>query len=280
MKTAVITGATNGMGYETALALAKLNYHVVVIGRNETKVNNTVSNLQTQSNNPHIVGYTCNLANTLTIKNLADKLFLNHEKVDILINNAGAYISDELYNSDGMELTMATNHVPYVYLTQLLMPALLRAPAARVINVASEAQKYGSFNPKQLFKLNSYSAMKAYGNSKLYNIMFSLWLANELNNTNITVNTLHPGGVNSGFAKDATGLTGFIFKKLAFMLRSAQKGAETIIWLASSNEVNGISGKYFYDKKEIKAQADAYNKDYQQLLMDETNVYINKCNGK
>jgi NAD(P)-dependent dehydrogenase (short-subunit alcohol dehydrogenase family) len=136
---------------------------------------------------------------------------------------------------------------------------------------------YGKFNSNDLFNLQKYSPIKAYGNSKLYNIMFTFWLANELKNTNITVNAMHPGGVNTGFAKNATGLTGFIFRNLKFMLRSAQKGAETIIWLATSNSVNGVSGKYFYDKKEIKAQPVAYNVNYQKQLINETFVYIEKC---
>ncbi len=277
MKTALITGATNGMGLATANALAKLGYTVLIVGKVEYKVTQTVESIKKQSLNSHIFGYTANLANTVTIKNLAEDVLKMHPTIDILVNNAGAYFSTYGKNAHGLEITIATNHVPYVYFTQLLLPALLRAPAARVINVASEAQKYGNFNKDSLFTLQNYSAIKAYGNSKLYNIMFTFWLANELKQTNITVNALHPGGVNTGFAKEATGLTGFIFRKLKFMLRSAQKGAETIIWLATSNNVNGISGKYFYDKKEIKAQPIAYNLNYQQQLINETNAYIKKC---
>jgi len=273
--TAIFNGASIGIVKVTALELAKSGCHVIMVCRNKNKSLIVVEELKKLAPNGHFQVYLANLSSIKEIIRVATEIKAEHKKIDILINNAGAYFSDYKLSVDGNELTLATNHIPYFLLTRLLLPLLKKSAAARIINVASQANKYGSINFNNFQCHKNYNAMKAYANTKLYNIMHMLFLAKQLCGTNVSINAMHPGGVDTGFAKDAKGLTGFIFRNMHFMLRKPEKGAETLIWLALSNKAEGFNGKYFYDKKEIHAHKEAYITEYQETLIKVTEELIN-----
>ena len=273
MKTAVVTGANSGMGYVVAKTLAQKGYRVLMVCRNRQKAEYAHQNIVQLTNNSHVHYYLCDLSDVKAVKALTATIVAEYPVIDVLINNAGLYIDKRQTSAQGYELTFANNHLSYFAMAAGLLPALKAAPEARIVNVASEAQQYGKLNLADVHLVHSFKPMLAYGNSKLYNILFTFQLAEDLKGTSITTNCMHPGGVRTNFAKGSGGLVGFIFNVLGFMLRTPEKGADTIVWLAVSDEVAGISGKYFYDRKEIKAQTDAYSKLNRQTLWNITTTY-------
>lgn len=273
MKTAVVTGANSGMGYVTARSLAEKGYRVLMVCRNLQKAEHAQQTIKQWANNSNVHYYICDLSDVKAVKQLTTSIIAEYPVIDVLINNAGLYIDKRQTSAQGYELTFATNHLSYYAMAVGLLPALKAATKARIVNVASEAQQYGKLNFDDVHLNKTYKPMLAYGNSKLYNIMFTFQLAEELKETSVTANCMHPGGVRTNFAKGSGGLVGFIFNVLGFLLRTPEKGADTIVWLATSDDVAGISGKYFYDRKEMKAQSDAYNKLHRQTLWNITNKY-------
>jgi NAD(P)-dependent dehydrogenase (short-subunit alcohol dehydrogenase family) len=260
IKTALVTGASSGLGLITATALACNNYEVIMVCRNLAKAQAAAATIKQKYPNATLHIRLADLSHIETAATAMKQIAKDFPIIDLLVNNAGLYISSHQQSADGHELTFANNHLSYVNVTYHLLPNLQQAPNARIVNVASQAQLYGKIieNDWQA-ATRTYQAMRAYANSKLYNIMFTNWLAKDLTNTNITVNCMHPGGVNTNFAKGAKGLTGFVFTWLGKLLRTPEKGAETIIWLCLSDEVSGKTGGYYYDKKLIKAQGGAYS---------------------
>lgn len=278
MKTALITGATSGMGKVCAIELANAGYEVIAVARNHDKGNQLLKEIFLINPLAKISLMIADLSVIDETLQLAEKIKSKYGKIDVLINNAGAYFSEYKTSFDGYELTFATNHIPYYLLTKQLLPLLEAAEQARVIFVASEAQKFARPDIKDLQLSRSFKPMRAYANSKLFNIITAFYFAETCKNSNITFNAMHPGGVNTGFAKDAKGITGFIFRVLKFMLRTPEKGAETILWLATSSQAAKYNGKYFFDKEEIKPIQTAYNKDFMHLLITETERLITNAN--
>jgi NAD(P)-dependent dehydrogenase (short-subunit alcohol dehydrogenase family) len=256
---AIVTGANSGMGFVTTQSLALKGYHVVMVCRNEQKANaakDVILNEQPDASLDVIIG---DLSDIRAVQKITSKIVQQYDKIDVLVNNAGLYISERKTSVDGFELTFANNHLGYFLMAQGLIPLLEKSKEPRIVNVASEANQYGKLDWENIQLEKGFSAILAYSNSKLYNILFTFELAKRLANKKITVNCMHPGGVNTNFAIGAKGIAGFIFGKLGWLLRTPQKGAETIIWLASSNELKDVTGKYFCDKKEIKAKKIAYD---------------------
>lgn len=275
-KIAIVTGANSGMGYETTLALSKSGYHVLMVCRNELKADKAKQEIIKQYPQASLSIFIGDLSSINAVKKLTADIAKQYEKVDVLVNNAGLYISERQLSVDGFELTFANNHLSYFLMAQGIIPLLEKSTDPRIVNVASEAHQYGKldFNNIQLEK--GFSAMLAYSNSKLYNVLFTFELAKRLSAKNISVNCMHPGGVHTNFAIGAKGIAGFVFGKLGWLLRTPKKGAETIIWLATSNEFKGVTGKYFYDKKEIRAQKIAYSDDALKNFYEYTEQCINQ----
>ena len=273
MKTALISGFTSGMGLVTAKALAP-SYELILIGRNAQKCEHVLAELraQTPSLNAHV--YLADLSIMKSVKQVAEKIKQAHTKIDVLINNAGLFIPTAQTSADGFELTLANNHFSYFLLTRELLPLLKQVPAARIVNVASEAGKIGKYEPNNINLTQGFSGMKAYCNSKLFNIMFTYELARKLSGTNITVNAMHPGGVNTNFGNSVNGFVGFLFKKLGFLMRTPEQGADTIIWLATSPEVEGKSGLYVKDRKPIRSNQTSYNTQACEQLWKQTEELI------
>lgn len=277
MKTAIVTGASSGMGKVTAKALAEKGYEVILVCRNHEKGENTLKELQSLYPTSSLHLFLCDLSSVKEVKKLAEEITRSFTKIDVLINNAGAYIAKRYTSVDGYELTLATNHLAYFQLADLLLPLLKNAPEARIVNVASEASKLGKLNWDDLNLEKKYSGILAYSNSKLYNIMFTYQLADELKGTHITVNAMHPGGVNTNFGNGVDGLLGIAFRQFGWLMRTPEKGAETIIWLATSPEAAQYSGLYFKDKKPIRSIEPSYSKENQQQLRDITQEMIERA---
>ena len=258
-KICMITGATSGIGREMALALAGLNYSIILIGRNEKKCRVTRKNIITRTGNQQIDIMTADFSDLSHIRNLANDFIQKYPKLDILINNAGVYLMNRSASVDGYEKTFAVNHLAHFLLTNLLLEKLKKGPAARIINVSSMAHEKKNINFDDLLYENNYNGVYAYARSKLANILFTYELDRRLKDTNITANAFHPGFVATNFGKN-NGIIRFMLRRL--IKRGAltpEEGAETGIYLASSEKVKKVSGKYFVNKKAVNSSKESYN---------------------
>jgi NAD(P)-dependent dehydrogenase (short-subunit alcohol dehydrogenase family) len=247
-KVVVVTGATQGIGLETARAMAKMGARVVLTARDKEKADRTVVELKGSTGNDRVESVLVDFASMDSMKKGAADLHGRVDRVDVLVNNAGAIFTERQQSKDGLELTFATNHIGYFLWTHLHLDLLQKAPRARIVSVASDAHKAArngvSFD--DLERKRGYTGFVVYGETKLMNILFSRELARRLAGTNITANSLHPGVIASGFGTNNGGLLGFATRHLSpFFLTSPQKGAATTIHLASSASVEGVSGRYF-----------------------------------
>lgn len=264
-KTTVLTGATSGIGSETALALAKKGHALYLLVRDTNKGEELKTNLITESGNKDIHIVKCDLADMASVVAAADELNAKLFNINVLINNAGGVFDQYKLSKDGVELTFASNHLGHFLLTNRLMP-LLEKGHARIINLSSEAHKMGKPDFDNLQKQEGYSAMKAYGTAKLFNIYFTKSLAEKYAAKGITAYAVHPGIVSTSFG---AGLSGFA-KILMWLARpfmiSPEKGAETTIYLATEPKLESKSGQYFNKKRVAKPAAIANDVDARNKL--------------
>lgn len=253
MKTAAITGANSGIGKETTRHLAREGYRVLMICRNRQKAEAARREITDETGNDEIDLYICDLSQMRQVAEIAAKIRADYSRLDRLVNNAGILPDGERKETaGGVELTFAVNHLAYFLLTRELRPLLEATRNSRVINVASDASRYGTFNPENLQLQTGYSAVKAYGNSKLFNIMFTRQLAAELKGTEVTAFSLHPGVVNTNFASESDTWFAKFFNLGRLFMRSPEKGAETTVYLCTAEGIEGHSGMYFRDKKPVR----------------------------
>ncbi len=267
-KTAVISGSTSGIGKYTARELAARGYRVVLLARNASLGETTVEDIRNETGNKNVDLYVTDLSVMDDIRKTAAELRARYPVIDILINCAGMIFPKRYQSAEGIEMTFALNHLGYFMLTSSLLKNLKAAPSARIINVASEAQKAGMIHFEDINLEDGYSAFKAYSQSKLANIIFTYELARRLQGTKVTVNAVHPGSVNTRFGDDFNGMWGIFFAFVKPFMRKVEKGAETVIWLATSPDVEGVSGKYFTDKRPIRSKDITYDKDVAEQLWD------------
>jgi len=254
-KICLITGGTSGIGKITALELARMGATVVVVGRNAQKTLQVVDEIRAMTGNQAVDSLLADLSSQQSIRQLADSFKSKYTQLHVLLNNAGAVFEKRKLSVDGYEMTFALNHLAYFLLTNLLLEPIIASAPARIINVSSSAHVAGRINFDNLQSEHSYSALGAYSNSKLANILFTVELSRRLEGTQVTANALHPGFVNTGLGRNNTGifmqLVGAITPLLA---RTPERGAQTSIYLASSPAVEGITGKYFVNSK-VKQRA-------------------------
>ena len=257
-KVCVITGASRGIGMETALGLARLGATVVAIARDPTRGAAAVTAIKARSGSEAVHLMLADLSSQEAIRQLARELAEHYEQIHVLVNNAGAINMKRTVTVDGIETTWAVNHLAYFLLTNLLLPTLEASAPARIVNVSSDAHKGGTLNFDDLQGERRYSGWAAYSQSKLANVLFTYELARRLQR-GVTANALHPGTVTTGFGKNNPGWFrwGITLAGL-FMIKPAQ-GAETSIYLASSPEVEGVSGKYFEKCKETRSSPASYD---------------------
>lgn len=270
----LVTGATNGIGKETAQALAQMGATVVIVGRNAPKTARLVEDIRAASGNNNVDSLLADLSSQQEVRRLADEFKSKYAHLHVLINNAGGFFMKRELSVDGIEMTFSLNHLAYFLLTNLLLDTLKASAPTRIISVASGAHTAGKIEFDNLQGERGYTP-KAYNNSKLANILFTTELARRLEGSGITANALHPGFAATGFAKNNSKVIAALVSIFAPLVgRSPAKGAETSIFLASSPSVEGISGKYFYDSQVIAPAPQATDEEVARKLWDVSAVMV------
>jgi len=261
--TVVITGATSGIGEVAADHLAQLGARIVFVARDRERGEAMRKHLRAVAGHTdHAVHY-ANLTRLSEMKRVAHEIAESEPEIDVLVNNAGAMFNSRIVTEDGLEKTFALNHMSYFVLTNILLDRLKSTPGARIVSTASDAHKGNKLNFDDLQSARGYSGFAVYGRSKLMNILFTRELARRLAGTGVTANCLHPGFVATRFGEEAGGIFSFAIKAAKNFALTPEEGAETIIYLASSDEVAGVTGGYFYKSapatptKEAQNDADA-----------------------
>ncbi|WNG16847.1 SDR family oxidoreductase [Cystobacter fuscus] len=266
-KTCFITGATFGIGRETALGLARQGARVIIAGRDATRASETTEWLVRESGNDRVDFLLADLSSMAQVHRLAQAFRQKNERMDVLINNAGSWFTERKLTSDGFERTWALNHLAYVALTLDLLPLLTSSASARIINVASNMHERGTIDFDDLQGRNRFGGMRAYSQAKLANVLFTYALARRLEGTGVTVNCLHPGAVASGMGRDMKGFMRFFQTTLIRPLQtSPEQGAATSIHLASSADVEGVSGQYFEKCKAVPSSRASHDMTLQEQL--------------
>jgi len=258
-KVCLVTGATSGIGAMTALELARQDATVVLVGRDLYRCEQSVDMIRQSFPLAKISFLQADLSSQAQIHQLAAKYKAKFENLDVLVNNAGGFFYNRQNSVDGIEMTFALNHLNYFLLTHLLMDRLESSLTARIINVSSNAHKGYEIKFDDLQSEQRYSGLKAYGMSKLANILFTYELSRKLKNTNIAVNAVHPGLVSTNIGNNSGWLIGKIWSYITRNSLTPAQGALTNIYLASAKEIEGISGKYFIEQEAVRSSDASYD---------------------
>ncbi|HTN51923.1 MAG TPA: SDR family oxidoreductase [Anaeromyxobacter sp.] len=267
-KVVVVTGATGGIGLETARGLAKLGARVAVVARDRARGEAALRAVEEAGPGARPLLLVADLASLAEVRRLAAELQATLPRLDVLVNNAGAIHQRRKASPDGLELTFAVNHLAPYLLTRLLLPKLRESAPARVVTVASEAHRMGAIDWQDLQSERGYGAMRVYGTSKLMNILFAAALARRLAGTGVTSNSLHPGVVATGFGKNDPGSFRFLVRLARPFLLSPERGARTSVHVAAAPELVSVSGRYFKDRREATPSAAARDEASQERLWE------------
>jgi NAD(P)-dependent dehydrogenase (short-subunit alcohol dehydrogenase family) len=258
-KTVLITGATSGIGRSTARELARLGATLYLVCRDQKRGEETVAEIAAATGNRDVHLLLGDLSSQAEIRRVAAEFLATGHPLHVLLNNAGVVHLHHELTGDGIETVFAVNHLAYYLLTLLLLDRLRESAPSRIVNVASDAHKFGKLDFDDLGGERKYRWTQSYGQSKLANILFTRELARRLEGSGVTVNCLHPGAVATGLGKNNGRWAQALIRALGVFFRSPDRGAETSIFLASSPQVEGVSGKYFSDCKERRPSAAALN---------------------
>ncbi len=251
-KTVVITGGTSGIGQVAAEKLAGMGARIVLVARSRSRGEAALSRLRDLAPGvKHSIHYG-DLSRLAELKRVAQQIAAAEPRIDVLINNAGAMFGQRQVTEDGLEATFATNHLSYFVLTDGLRERLINSAPSRVVNTSSHAHYRAAIDFDNLQYEHDYKAFPAYSRSKLCNVLFTRVLARRLAGTGVSANSLHPGFVNTRFGDGTGGSMARIIGLMKLFAISPEKGAETIVYLASSNEVTTTSGLYFYKRKPVE----------------------------
>lgn len=254
-KIVLVTGATNGIGKMAALELARMGAELVLVARSQSKLDETAQEIRAQTNNHQVQTIRADLSSLREIRNAVGEFLDRWDRLDVLLNNAGALFLRRQESIDGHEMTFALNHLNYFLLTDLLLATLeetaRKEGEARIVNVSSGLHAKAHLDFEDLQDKKSYSGMAVYSRSKLMNVLFTYELARRLEGTSVTSNALEPGVVRTGFGRNNGRLASHLVMPIIQMFaKSPQQGAETSVYLASSPEVKEISGKYWEDRQQ------------------------------
>lgn len=267
-KTCLITGATNGIGRVTAVELARMSAELFLIYRDKARADEVVAQIRMSTGNENVHLLHADLGSQKQIRDAAAEFLATGRPLHLLVNNAGLGNTKRIITEDGIEMVFAVNHLAYFLLTMLLLDRMKQSAPARIVNVASEAHRFGTINFDDLGGERNYRIFGAYGQSKLANILFSYELARRLAGIGVTVNCLHPGGIASGLWTNNGRIAQFIMKAGRPFLKTPERGAQTTIYLASSAKVEGVSGKYYSNCKEKTSNKESYDLNVARRLWD------------
>jgi retinol dehydrogenase-14 len=254
MKTILLTGATNGIGLESSVQLAKQGHRVVMVGRDRARTDEAVAQVMQRSGATTIESLLCDFSSLADTRRLAADYRSKYDRLDVLVNNAGAVFKTRTLSKDGFEATFAVNHLAPFLLTNLLLDLIEKSAPARIVNTSSIGHYQGTMDFEDLGFEKGYSIMGGYRRSKLGNVLFTRLLAHKLAGKGVTVNALHPGGVRTNIWTGAPAWSKPLLALAKLFMISAEEGGETITFLATSPEVEGKTGGY-YEKNRLKEPA-------------------------
>ena len=267
-KVCVVTGANTGIGLETARGLAEMNASVVLACRDPERGQAAVADIKSRSKHSKVESMLLDLASQASIRGFAAALQKKFDRLDVLVNNAATVPSRRELTTDGLEMQFGVNHIGPFLLTELLLDLLKSGAPSRIVNVASNAHQNARMNFDDLQAEQKYNFFGVYGKSKLANMLFSYELARRLEGSGVTANCLHPGGVRTKILRNVKGPLGFIVKYGTYVLMSPRRGAKTSVYLASSPEVEGVSGKYFVKCREVASSERSLDETDAERLWD------------
>ncbi|GAC1562924.1 MAG: SDR family oxidoreductase [Polyangiales bacterium] len=250
-KTFLLTGATEGIGKAAALDFARRGARLVLVGRNPEKTERVVAELRKASGNDQLESLIADLSRISEMRRVAAEFAARHDRLDVLVNNAGAMFTTRQLSADGIEMTFALNHLAYFVVTHALLDVLKKTPGSRIVSTASGAHASGKLDLDDVVRRDRrYSGFEVYGSSKLANILFTRELGRRLAGSGTVATCFHPGFVRSGFGANS-GVAMRTLVKVAGTLfgRTPEKGAETLVWLATADEAGHGQGEYFMDCK-------------------------------
>jgi len=261
-KVCMVTGANAGIGKATALGLARLGATVVMVCRHASRGEAAVAEVKAATGNPHVDLLLADLSSQAAVRQLAADFKARYGQLHALVNNAGIAPIKRSVTVDGVEAVLAVNYLAPFLLTNLLLDVLKASAPARVVNVAGDFHRKATINFTNLMSEKDYDGVRANNQAKLALILFTYELARRLEGTGVTVNCLHPGAVATDAPlkdPDLSPLAGFMYRLVRAFFLSPEKGAETSVYLASSPEVEGITGKYFVKKAAVKSSPESYD---------------------
>ncbi|TDI87020.1 MAG: SDR family oxidoreductase [Chloroflexi bacterium] len=268
-KTALVTGATSGIGFHTALGLARDGAHVILGGRDEERARRSVGVIRRETEAPRIDYLIADMSSMAGVRSFAEQVLNQYSRLDILVNNVGGLFLTRQISEDGYEKTFALNHLSYFLLTELLNDLLIASAPARIVNVSSTAHLRSRINFEDLQSTRRYRAMTAYGQSKLANLLFTYELARRLADTGVTANALHPGFVRTALGrKNANPVLGALIWLVFRAGMSAEYGARTSLLLAGSPGLEEVTGKYYSAGNQVRSSRSSYDKAAAAKLWD------------
>ncbi len=259
-KTALVTGGTGGIGRATAVGLAKLGARVGITGRDKGRTQRAADEIARESGNPAVDAFDADMSSQAEVRRLAAAVLEAYPRLDVLVNNVGGFWATKHVTADGLEHSFAVNHLAGFLLTDLLLDRLKASAPARIVTISSDAQRMGRLNFDDLQGEVKYSGQQAYNQSKLANVVFTYELARRLEGTGVTATTLHPGVVRTSFAaEDSSRLWKVLIPLLRPFMKTPEQGADTPVYLASSSEVEGVTGRYFVNREPRTSNRASYD---------------------
>ena len=269
-KVVLITGGTSGIGRAAATALAAMGAEVVVTGRHKERGEAALARIRREAGSEKVSLMLADLAVQSEVRRLAEDFKANHDRLDVLVNNAGVVITERTETPDGLEATLAINHLAPFVLTNMLLDLLKKSAPSRIVTVSSEARRGAKIDFDDLQSEKRYKGFGVYGMTKLANILFTYELAERLRGTGVVANCVHPGAVSTNFAQNIRGPITLLFRVLKPFMLSPEMGADSIIYLAIAPEAAWMSGKYLADRKVISSAEEPHDVLGQKRLWEES----------
>ena len=269
-RVALVTGASAGIGLATALGLARAGFHVTLAGRDAARLDRARDSVAARAGSPRVETVLADFASLAAVRRLAATVLETHQRLDLLVNNAGLITPRYQTSQDGHEMTVAVNHLAPFLLTNLLLDRLRASAPSRIVTVASQAHRGARIDPAELAEPRDWSPLKAYGRSKLCNILFTRALARRLAGSGVVAACLHPGVVATAIGDRAGGLAGWGWRLVKPFLATPEKGAATSLFLATTADPARFHGAYVIDREPAMPDAAALDDELAERLWSES----------